>query len=308
MKKKVFSLLMIFTVLNSLFAVEPAVVISIAMPAGIDFSDFESQSTYAVSNIDLSNNELFMLTIPQRVIDSKLMLASAFSWNPVSVTGFAWDVFSIYNAKDSFIFDSGKGSLNLSRSIDYKKGTINIAIEYDKIEMNYLDGSKKKNLSIRGDADVEIELFVDSVATIKFETGNIFISDSQSASNSDVEIVFSLKEDGLAKYTKTQEWSEKREETITALKKLEFIEWKELGLSMSSSAADFIRFVTSHNVLDAIDCFTVFLIEKENGTQNLLEAFSNIIDPVMYIDGKLTKDIKLSKAVSVAEMIMGFIT
>ena len=56
-----------------------------------------------------------------------------------------------------------------------------------------------------------------------------------------------------------------------------------------------------------VDCLTIYCIEKEKGLSEVMEAISRTLNPVMYVDGEVADDIKLSTAIDVFNLVVGFI-
>ena len=286
-------------------AVEPATVLSLGMPGIIHLSEFEPHSSYDVVGDALSDNELYIISIPQRVVDAKLKLENAFSL--FGVTGFALDVFDIYKARDSFSPETVGGSVELSRSIDYRKGSLDIGIGYDNIRMNYKQDDEIRRMNLNGDVDIALSVFVDPVVVLRISTGRVSISGDESASNGEVEIVVKANEKALRRYQRRDDWNDRRNEAIDKLKDMHFLEWENVGLSDSSSYDEVLRFAEKNKASDLIDFIAVFCIESDAELVDKLDVFSKVCDLETYVDGKLDKDIKLSSAVNVAKIVMGFI-
>ena len=308
MRRFLIAFLMAVCLLSSAIAVEPSIVLSLGIPGMIRFSEFEPRSSYDIAGYALSDNELYILSIPQRVVDAELKLANAFSFNPVKSGGFAISAYGIFKARDTFNLDSGSGSLELNRSIDYRTGSLNIIIGYDNIKMNYAQDNDIRRMDLDGDVAIRLSLFVDPVAVLRISTGRVSFSGDASASNGDVEIIIKTNEKAMKKYQKRDDWNDRRKEAIDKLRGMEFLEWENLGLSSSSSYDEFLRFAERNNASDLIDFLAVFCIESDAEIADKLDVFSKVCELETYVDGKLDKDIKLSSAVNVAKIVMGVIS
>ena len=62
--------MLLISTLAHLSAIEPAKIISLALPGIVQISAFDDISAYNIAN-DLNENDLFLLTIPQQVCDKK---------------------------------------------------------------------------------------------------------------------------------------------------------------------------------------------------------------------------------------------
>lgn len=307
MKKFLILLVVLSTALFHLAAVEPAIVLSLAFPSIIQISEFEESSNYNIED-SLSDNELFMVTMPQQIIDRKMKLKDAFS---LKMPLFAYDAYGIYASRGNFAFVSGEGNIVITRLLDIKDGEMKINVAYEDDELNYMIDGKSKSMNVDGAIQSKVSIYGDSVASVTVSTNSSSVSGAKEKdSNGTVEIVFNIKPKSslLDEYRAREDWDEMQKEVIDILQRIEFVPWEDVGLSSSSSNAEVIRFARAHKCFDALECMTVFFMEKDNGLSGVLDVFSELIDPVMYINGELAEEIELSKAVDVVNLVVGFIS
>ena len=307
MKKVLILLVVLSTALFHLAAVEPAIVLSLASPSIIQISEFEDSSNYNIED-SLSDNELFMVTMPQQVIDRKMKLKDAFS---LKMPLFAYDAYGIYASRENFVFVSGDGNIGITRLLDIKNGEMIINVAYEDDELNYMIDGKSKSMNVDGAIQSKVSIYEDSVASVTVSTNSISVSGAKEKdSNGTVEIVFNIKPKSslLDEYRAREDWDERQKEVIDILQGVEFVHWENVGFSSSSSNTEFIRFARANKCLDALDCLTIFYIAKDQGLSGELEVFSALVDPVMYVNGELAEDIELSKAVDVVNLVVSLIS
>lgn len=315
MKKVLILLVVLSTALFHLAAVEPVIVLSLAFPSIIQISEFEESSNYKIED-SLSDNELFMVTMPQQVIDRKMKLKDAFSFK---MPLFAYDAYGIYTSRGSFVVVSGDGNIGITRLLDIIDGEMMINVVYEDADVNYLIDGKAKKMNTDGSIQTKVSFFEDPVASILVSTNGISISSvKEKESNGTVEIILNFKPKSslLDEYRARGDWDERQKEVIDILQGVEFVHWEDVGLSSSSSNTEFIRFARANKCLDALDCLTIFYIAKDQGLSGVLEVFSALVDPVMYVNGELAEDIELSKAeyielskaVDVVNLVVSFIS
>lgn len=303
MKRTLIVIMLLINWVGQLCAIEPARTVTLALPGIFRFSDFENYSTYNLEK-DLSENEAFMLTIPQQVLNSNIELRDAFSWK---LPAFAYDVYNIYSSRSNFKFLSGDGTMNISRLLDMKNGELKIHIRYNNISLSCSWDDEVHDLSLAGDVDINFSFFTESIAILKITISKGAITGEAKDLNGTVEIVFNSKEDAFSEYYSRNDWETRQKEAISLLKGLDLISWESVDLSSSSPDEDFIRFAQSNKALDLLDCLTVYCIENENEFTNIINAFSQIIDPIMYVNGEIEEDIKLSSAIDVFNFVMNLI-
>lgn len=306
MKKVLILLVVLSTALFHLAAVEPAIVLSLAFPSIIQISEFEESSNYNIED-SLSDNELFMVTMPQQIIDRKMKLKDAFS---LKMPLFAYDAYGIYASRGNFAFVSGDGNIGITRLLNIKDGEMIINVAYEDDELNYMIDGKSKSMNVEGAIQSKVSIYEEPVASVTVSTNSISVSGAKEKdSNGTVEIVFNLKPKSslLDEYRAREDWDEMLKEVIDILQGIEFVPWEDVGLSPSSSNAEVIRFARAHKCFDALECMTVFFMEKDNGLSGVLDVFSELIDPVMYINGEMAEEIELKKAVDVVNFVVGLI-
>lgn len=306
MKKVLILLVVLSTALFHLAAVEPAIVLSLAFPSIIQISEFEESSNYNIED-SLSDNELFMVTMPQQIIDRKMKLKDAFS---LKMPLFAYDAYGIYTSRGSFAVVSGDGNIGITRLLDIKDGEMILNVVYEDDELNYMIDGESKSMNIDGAIQSKVSIYEDSVASVTVSTNNISVSDvKEKDSNGTVEIVFNInpKSSLLDEYRAREDWDEMQKKVIDLLQGVAFVHWEDVGLSSSSLDTEVIRFARANKCLDALECLTVFYIAKDQGPSSVLDVFSALVDPVMYINGEMAEEIELKKAVDVVNFVVGLI-
>ena len=138
MKKLILVFASVLISLSVLSAAEPLAVASLASPAFIAIGSM-GETADADS---LSDDELFLLTLPERVQDSGIMLQRAFSSNPIRITGFAWDAYGIYSSREDFVPVSASGSISFAPSWNADEGRLSLGISYDDVSLSYMDGKE----------------------------------------------------------------------------------------------------------------------------------------------------------------------
>ena len=303
MKKTRILILVLINILVQLSAIEPARTMSFALPGIIQISDFENHSSYDIGK-DLSDNEAFLLTIPQQVCNSKLKLKDAFSWK---LPAFSYDVYNIYSSRNDFKLLSGDGTIDIFRLMDLENGELEIHIRYNNLSIACFWDNSVHDLSLSGDVIIILSFFTEPIVNLKIIVTNATITGDSKDLNGTLEIVFNSKENAFEEYYNRKDWETGKKDAINLLKGVGFINWKNVGLSALDSDEDFIEFARSNKALDLLDFLTVYCIEKENEFSDIISAFSRIVDSVMYVNGKIAKDIKLSSAIDVFNFIMGLI-
>ena len=302
MKKSFIIVLLLISTLAHLSAIEPAKIISLALPGIVQISAFYDISAYNIAN-DLNENELFLLTIPQQVCDKKIKLKDAFS---LKAPLFAYDVYEIYASKTGFKFLSGDGILNISREADLESGMIHLNCNYEGISLKCNLGDEILGSQLSGSVDINFSFFEEEIASLEIKTNNVIVSGDKKDSNGSVEIVFNANEDVIQEYQNLDSWNAKQDEAINLIKGINFIGWDSIGLADTSNKS-LLQYFKSNRALDLVDCLTIYCIEKEKGLSEVMEAISRTLNPVMYVDGEVADDIKLSTAIDVFNLVIGFI-
>ena len=247
MKKLILVFASILISLSVLSAAEPLAVASLASPAVIAIGSMDGTAEAD----SLSDDELFILTMPERVLDSGIMLQRAFSLNPVRVAGFAWDAYGIYSSREDFSPVSASGSLSFVPSWDADEGRLSLGISYDDVFLTYMDGKNAMTTAINGNAVISASFYDDSIVTLTIDTDDISVSGSTELSNSSIDMKFFFNRDDVYAYMESYDFETARRIVSSLIIRSSF--GSILGLPEGVGYEDVMAFAEENNATDLID-------------------------------------------------------
>ena len=299
--KKIISLIASIAVLGGihLFAVEPMVMVSLVVP-GIMYAESSGESEILISE-ELSQNDIFALTLPERVVDSDIKLSSVFSINPIRLAGSAWDLYDIFQSSNSTNYNMGSGSVLFNPFVDYITGKVSLEIQYDDVNIKTREENSSPDYSLDGKVNITVSFFTDSLFDVTISTKDISISGNKDFSNNSLTIQFVFNESQVYGYLKSFDIETARRMVGGIIMRSPLFE--KLGFESESDFEDVISFAEKNKALDIIDSLASILLATSDNSLSGGAIFSMITTPVLYENGIKSKDIDLSKGVERALMI-----
>ena len=288
----------------SVSGADPSVMLSLAAPAFI-YGESGGEDRIDVNTEEVSRNSMIVLSLPGRLSDADINLASAFSINPIRVTRFAWKVYDIIKGLEASYPVSGSGSVSFVPSSDYSSGTGSLGIRYEDVSLCMSDGHDTAEYSLDGSLDVILSVFTDSLIDLSVVTDDISISGDTSASDSSVEIRFLFNSDAVYDYLQSFDIGTARRIVIGLLMRSPLYE--KLGFAPDSGFEDVLSFAEEKDALDLIDSIAFILLALSDEDLSELDILSMVTTPVLYENGTESEDIDLSKAVDTALLISSII-
>lgn len=300
MKKLILVFASVLISLSVLSAAEPLAVASLASPAFIAIGSMDGTAEAD----SLSDDELFILTLPERVLDSGIMLQRAFSLNPVRVAGFAWDAYGIYSSREDFVPVSASGSISFAPSWNADEGRLSLGISYDDVSLSYMDGKDEMTTAIDGSAVISASFYDDSIITLAIDTDDISVSGNTDLYNSSIDMKFFFNRDDVYAYMESYDFETARRIVTSLIIRSPF--GSILGLPEGAGYEDVMAFAEENNATDLIDTLAFVSVALSDASLSYLDIFSMAATPVLYIDGE-PSDIDLTKAVDVAKTVLSIV-
>ena len=299
--KRIISLIssIVFIGVIRLFAAEPMVMISLVAPS-IMYAGSSGEAEILISE-ELPQNDIFVLTLPERVVDSDIKLSSAFSINPIRLVAFAWDLYDIFQSSNSINCNMGSGAVLFDPFVDYMTGKVSLEIQYDDINIKTREENSLSDYFLDGKVNTTVSFFTDSLFDVTISTKDISISGNKDFSNNSLTIQFVFNESQVYDYLKSFDIETARRMVVGIIMRSPLFE--KLGFGSESDFEDVISFAEKNKVLDIIDSLACILLATSDNSLSGGAIFSMITTPVLYENGIKSKDIDLSKGVERALMI-----
>ena len=299
MKKYILLFLSVLLCCFPLFAAEPALMFSLAAPSIMFMESGGAYKTDVTEN--LSQSSLVSLLLPQKIAESEIKLASAFTLNPIRVVPFAWKAHGIFSDLNSAIAESASGSVMFFPYADYENGKVSLSIDYDDVKIETREGKKLVDYSLDGTVDITAVFFTDTLLDLEISAPDISISGDNEASGNTMTIRLFFNEDAVYNYLSAYDIDTARRMVSGILMRSPLFE--KLGFDSSSDYRDLILFAEEHNALDLIDAAAFVMLALSDTTLSPVDIFSMAITPVLYENGVESEDIDLSYALDVALLI-----
>lgn len=299
--KKIISLISCIVFIGGirLFAAEPMVMVSLVAPS-IMYAGSSGEAEILISE-ELPQNNIFVLTLPERVVDSDIKLSSAFSINPIRLAGFAWNLYDIFQSSNSINYNMGSGTVSFNPFVDYIAGKVSLEIQYDDINIKTIEENSPVDYFLNGKVDMFVSFFTDSLFDVTISTKDISISGNNDFSNNSLTIQFVFNEALVYDYLKSFDIETARRMVVGIIMRSPLFE--KLGFEYESDFEDVISFAEKNKALDIIDSLACILLAISDSSLSGGDIFSMITTPVLYENGIKSKDIDLSKGIERALMI-----
>ncbi len=289
--RKLVSLIILAVLPLSLFAAEPAVIMSLMAPSVI-YGMTGSGGVYEAD--DLGREGALLLTIPAETAASGLSLSDMLSCSLHGTLKAIADLSFLVAGYDDFSVIGASGSVAVEPQFDAAAGTASLSISYDDVSVLYRFGSRMDEAAIDGDVRFTASLFTDPLLSAVISADDIVINGDGSFSDSDVELRLYLNEGLISSYLEYtgQDIDALRQEAAEAF----LTSPVSAFIGYPESAENVLAFAADHNAMDLVDAAAFVLASSSNSTLSEADILSMMIVPAIYIDGKEAEDLDMQKA------------
>ena len=290
-----FALSVLITLFSSAVfsAVEPAVMISLAAPALIAADDGVPGS-YSVAH--LPSDEEILFALPAEVKASELSLSDMLSGNIIRTGAAFFDAAVLMSGFDSAYVMDADGIASFVPGIDPEKGLAALDVSYSDVSLLYSFGSRIGRAALDGNLRLAVSFFEEPLFTASISTDDIMIDDDDSYSGRTLAVQCDINKTMISAYLDYAGYAAEDlrylAASMIAQTPLPFF----LGLGPGCSADEIISFATEHDAADILDAIAFLSVASSDPDLDELDAISMLVKPSLYVDGELSADIDLEKA------------
>ena len=309
--KKILSLLFVLLLSFSLFASDPAVLVSLLVP-GLLYSGETFPASYDISSLDAG--DLNSLLVPKLMEDGDVRLASMVKGPAADIVQGFFGLVGALMPLDYMHPVEGSGTVTLSILPPLPESALSIgaAVDYDDVMVFYaVDGESDGSVTYDGSVEAYMDLSTPSLFTLLVSASSLSISGTPVSGS--VELSVDLDDEATASYLSMMgaDISLYRElfssmilEGIREMGGDEVLELEALlGISLDDIVSgDIVAYLEENEVLDLIDLVILATVASDSGL-SFEDVMLSVLSGRLVIDGAECVDIDAEAFIEAISMM-----